>query len=179
MSEKWVKIKGYEELYSVSSKGNVWSYKSNKCINKELHKSSHNYYYRVTLSKNGVKKHFKVHRLVAQAFIPNPENKTQVNHINENTLCNYDSNLEWVTNKENANYGTRNARVSYNNKGKHCGTRGAYKSNKGAIYKLDENHNVIEKFTQLSSVKVKGYNPKAVSQAIRIGCHSGGYYWRR
>ncbi|QEL53342.1 HNH homing endonuclease [Enterococcus phage phiNASRA1] len=67
---------------------------------------------RVMLYKYGNGRLFKVHRLVAQAFIPNPENKPQVNHIDEDKTNNMVSNLEWVTAKENVNHGTRNERSS-------------------------------------------------------------------
>lgn len=69
-------------------------------------------YLLVSLRKNGKSKSFSVHRLVAQAFIPNPDNKPCVNHKDENPLnCNVE-NLEWVTQKENINYGTHNERVA-------------------------------------------------------------------
>lgn len=59
----------------------------------------------------GRRKPLKVHRLVAESFIPNPENKSQVNHKDENKTNNCVDNLEWMTNEENVNYGTRNERA--------------------------------------------------------------------
>ena len=64
------------------------------------------------MSKDGKKVIRTIHRLVAVAFVDNPDNKPQVNHKDENTVNNIYSNLEWVTVKENINYGNRNAKVS-------------------------------------------------------------------
>ena len=72
----------------------------------------------MVLSKDGKTKTFLVHRLVAEAFIPNPQQLTQVNHKDENGHNNYVQNLEWVDAKYNANYGTRNKRIGDNQKGK-------------------------------------------------------------
>ena len=66
----------------------------------------------IHLKNNGNQKPFMIHRLVAKAFIPNPNNYPQVNHKNENKSHNYVKNLEWCTNKYNSNYGTRNEKLS-------------------------------------------------------------------
>ena len=108
-------IQGYEGLYAVTEDGRVWSYRSKKFLKPGEHSSG---YLHVTLSKNGVKIDCFIHRLVAAAYIPNPENKPQVNHRDENKLNNCVDNLEWMTSKENANYGTRNVRVSEKRKKK-------------------------------------------------------------
>lgn len=68
------------------------------------------------IDKDGNKKDENVHRLVALAFIDNPNNLPQVNHIDENKLNNNVVNLEWVNEKQNANHGTRNKRISEINK---------------------------------------------------------------
>ena len=68
-------------------------------------------YIRINLCKNGVVKFFLLHRIVAEVFIPNPNNLPQVNHKDENKQNNCSLNLEWVTAEENMNYGTRNERA--------------------------------------------------------------------
>ena len=112
MKEIWKDIEGYEGLYQVSNLGRV---KSKHRVSERILKPSINSrgYMLVILSKNGEYKSGKVHRLVAQSFIPNTENKPQVNHIDENKTNNMASNLEWVTVKENINHGTRTERTSH------------------------------------------------------------------
>jgi hypothetical protein len=100
--EIWKPIEGYEN-YQVSNFGRV---KNNK-----NHIMSQDYtkcYCRVHLYKNGKGKHHLIHRLVAQAFIPNPNKLPQVNHKDENKDNNNVNNLEWCTAKYNNNYGNRN-----------------------------------------------------------------------
>lgn len=77
-------------------------------------------YYMVCLSPNGKQCNYRVHRLVAMAFIPNPEGKTQVNHINEVRDDNRVENLEWVDCPENNNYGFRNKRISKTKTNSNC-----------------------------------------------------------
>lgn len=107
--------------YLVTSHGRVLSLKDNhgKDRIKELKGSKNNGgYFLVSLHSDTNKTSAFIHRLVAQAFIPNPNNKTQVNHIDENKTNNHVSNLEWVTAKENCNYGTHNKKLSESSKGK-------------------------------------------------------------
>lgn len=96
--ETWVKIKGHEH-YEVSDYGRV-----RRTKDKRLKKLKVDYrgYHLVTLHTKSKRSYFKVHRLVAQAFIPNPENKAEVNHINGKAKSfNHISNLEWSTRQEN------------------------------------------------------------------------------
>ena len=107
MQEIWKDIKGYEGLYQVSNLGNVKSlrrkvynhYIKERLLNPVIIKKG---YLQIKLRKENNYKHFKVHRLVAQAFIPNPEGKPIVHHKDHNTLNNIYSNLEWATPQENA-----------------------------------------------------------------------------
>ena len=101
-------IKGYEGLYAVTSCGKVWSYRRNKWLKPKLHGE----YLFVGFYKNGEYKNFYVHRLVAEAYIPNPDGLPQVNHKDEKKEHNWINNLEWCTAKYNTNYGTRNERAA-------------------------------------------------------------------
>ena len=105
-------IVGYEGLYLIDIYGNVWN--SNGY---ELHKTlSTTGYYVVSLSRNGKEKKCRIHRLVAETFIPNPENKSQVNHIDGNKLNNHISNLEWATPKENVRHAVDNGLLTIKQK---------------------------------------------------------------
>ena len=102
-------IKGYEGSYAVTSCGRVWSYKSKKFLKPQKHNSG---YLLVCLYKDGKKTNYYIHKLVAEAYIDNPNGYSEVNHIDEIKEHNYVNNLEWISHKDNCNYGTRNARVS-------------------------------------------------------------------
>lgn len=106
--EEWRDIKGYEGFYKVSNKGRVL--KSNGHYMKPSRIWDN--HFRVALSKNGERKAYLVHRLVALAFIPNPRNYPQINHKNENGLDNRAENLEWCSPRYNLSYGTRTKRSS-------------------------------------------------------------------
>lgn len=113
MKEIWKVIAGYEN-YEVSNLGNVRSLNYNHTGKIKKMRFNHNKegYVIVGLCTKGKRKNFSVHRLAAQAFIPNSFKKPQVNHIDECKTNNCIDNLEWVTAKENANHGTHNARIS-------------------------------------------------------------------
>lgn len=97
MEEIWKDIKGYEGLYEVSNLGRIKSLKRNKIITPKL---IHSYFSVILYNKKNYR-NFRIHRLVAQAFIPNPNNYPQVNHIDGNKLNNNLENLEWCTQSHN------------------------------------------------------------------------------
>lgn len=101
-------IKGYEGLYAITSCGKVWSYK-NKIFLKPQKKAGD--YLQVGLWKKGKRKDFLVHRLVAEAYIPNPDNLPEVLHNDEIAWHNWLNNLSWGTHKENCGAPKRRARL--------------------------------------------------------------------
>lgn len=139
MIEIWSPIKGYEGYYEVSSYGVVRSVQRKSldrwgkyCLRKgRILKPCNRRYSMVVLSKNGKARNCLVHRLVAEAFIPNPHNWSVVNHKDENKLNNRMDNLEWCSQKYNINYGKgvrkRAATQSISKKGKHYSARTEFK----------------------------------------------------
>lgn len=104
-----VAIAGYEGLYSVDVVGNVYSETTDKGRRKGILKPHiKNGYFAVNLFKNGKSKHFYIHRLVAAAFIPNPNNCRYINHIDCNKTNNTVHNLEWCTQKHNIHEAMKN-----------------------------------------------------------------------
>ncbi len=121
MQEIWKDVKDYEGLYQVSNLGRVKSLgirfiRSNLKPYTKLPRilsqiGCKNGYKKVELTNNGFSKRYYVHRLVAEAFIPNPDNLPEVNHKDEIASNNHVDNLEWCTHKYNSNYGTRAVRI--------------------------------------------------------------------
>ena len=112
-NEVWKDILGYEGLYQVSNLGRVKSIGYGK--ERILKPGSCRGYLFVSLCKNHKIKYCRIHRLVAQSFIPNPKNLPMVNHKDENPSNNSVENLEWCDAKYNNNYGTRIQRVNEKN----------------------------------------------------------------
>ena len=91
-------VVGYEGLYAVTSCGKVWSYKRKKFLVPTYNSKG---YLQVKLCKDGKFKQYLIHRLVAEAYLPNPENLPQVDHIDNDKTHNCVNNLQWITNRDN------------------------------------------------------------------------------
>ena len=180
--ENWKDIKGYEGFYQVSDLGRVKSLERDvycqngivrhieeKILVPNLNNKGYQY---VGLSKNGKRKGMLVHRLVALAFIPNLENKSQINHKNEIKNDNVVENLEWCENKYNANYGTRNERIIQN--------RRSYKLENNPRAKAVFCEELNKTFDCAKSVEEElGIDASAICQACKGKIKTAGkFHWK-
>ena len=130
-------IKNYEGLYAVTSCGKVWSYKYKKFLKPASDKKG---YFKVVLYKNGKCKNYKIHRLVAEAYIPNPDNLPQVDHIDNDKTHNYINNLQWITNRNNVRKGRNKPILQYDLNGNYINE---YKSFADAALELNCDYTLI------------------------------------
>lgn len=105
----WKAVKGFEGFYEVSNNGQVRRVSTGRILKQFKNNKG---YLRVSLSRGGVYKSYSVHRLVADAFIPNPDNLPTINHVSEDKTDNSVSNLNWMSVEDNINYGTAQERKS-------------------------------------------------------------------
>ena len=153
------KIEDYN--YTININGEVTNIKTNKVLKQYINQRR----VLVELWKNNKKKHFLVHRLIAKAFIPNPDNKPQINHINGNSLDNRIENLEWVTDSENKYHAYQN-----NLKSPKC----------IAVFQYDLNGNRIKKFRSiLDAYKETKVDRKSIKLNLKNKYkQAGGYVWK-
>lgn len=178
--EEWTPINGYDGLYIISNLGQVKRYKKGDWKKLKPFKNRKGYL-QVRLCKNNKTTSFYIHRLVALHFIPNLENKSEINHIDENKENNVVSNLEWTTHKDNINHGTRNERSSKTRKEKF--KNGEYrKINKKVICYDIETGNFTREFESISQACYELKKPSRCVGNI-VNCCKGkrktvyGYYW--
>lgn len=165
--EIWKPVKGFEGIYEVSSLGRVRSLPRDKFQQGCIHhykgrvlkpfRDTVGYLY-VDLSQ----KAFPVHRLVANAYIPNPNKYSEINHKDENKKNNRVDNLEWCDRKYNVNYGSRLAKLSM------------------VVEMLNEKGEVLKTFpSAMEAARVLGVRQGNVSNSCKHPTWKcGGYYWR-
>lgn len=172
MNEEWKDIDDYEGLYQISSLGRVKSTQYyngtyERIMKPYIHKNG---YLVVSLCKCKKKKIYLVHRLVAQAFLDNPDNYKEINHKNEVKMDNRVENLEWCNSKYNNNYGTRIKRAAEK-------TRNGKTSKKVYQYSLD-NEFIAEYPSTREVERQTGYFRTAIGACCRGKAKTAyGYKW--
>ena len=193
--ENWKDVYGYEGLYQVSDLGNVRTLAhvtNGKPVKERIRKQTKNVrngYMTIGLSKNGKSSNVYVHRLVATAFVDNPDGKPTVNHKNEDKTDNRAENLEWMTLPENLAFGTHDERAKANHKDMHgdlhpnFGRRGSEAlTHKGSVVgiKKDDPTVVVRFDTAATASRVLGISSGHLCDTLKGKYKScGGYYWRR
>jgi hypothetical protein len=183
MNEEWRDIPHYEGLYQVSNLGQIRSI--DRVVRRGIGTTKmlkgiilnplfqRNGYMFVILSKNGKTKRMAIHRAVALAFIPNPDNKSEVNHINEDKRDNRVSNLEWITIHDNRCYGTRIERGIANRdqtgkKNGMFGRKGAMNPQSRKILQYDLSGNFIREYENIRiAAEMTNSNPSSISRVAK------------
>lgn len=168
-NEIWKDVECYNGIYKISSLGNVIRFKANRWVRVKSWKNT-NGYNQVSLSRDGAREVRLVHRLVANAFIPNPNNYSCINHIDEVRDNNIVSNLEWCTYKMNDNHGTRNEKIKRS--AEFCHLKYYYS-------KYDENGRLVKKYDTVRQLRKDGHNVRNIRTSIRKGWKSNGFYWKK
>lgn len=183
--EEWRPINGYEGLYEVSDWGNVRSldhtviqrnfkgrYVETHYKGKILtHGRGRKNYMRMTLCKNNVTERKWLHRLVAEAFIPNPSNKPFIDHRDGNPQNNNVENLQWVTTKENNNNPITLERLRESKIG--CKNRETKK-----VARCDAVWNILEVYDSLKDARRKGFCNVHYAVYQSRTHYSGGFFWK-
>lgn len=162
--EIWKDIKGFEGLYKISNKGRVYSFQTCKYLKPGVNKKT--MYKAVVLFYNGKSITKKIHRLIAENFIPNPENKPFVDHIDGDRHNNSIDNLKWVTPYENSNNPITKSKQKYK--------RGMPRPELGKPVMCIETGIVYESANE-------AYRQTGIrAESIRLLCmnSAGGYHWK-
>lgn len=185
--EVWVDLFGTCDKYKISNMGriiSIFKYKKFDGIEPRQDRikllslnTSPNQYYSVLLTLNGIKKDFRVSRIVAETFIPNPENKSDVNHKNGNKHDNRVSNLEWCTRGENIKHaydtGLKKPTVGNKNKGF------SHQCNKAVVQMSLSGEYMGEYFSATFASKELGVSNLGISMCCHnINKSCGGYKWK-
>lgn len=163
--EIWKDIPGTNGLYRISNMGNVKSFvRKHGELLKPSQRSKQHKYLTVCIRIDGKRKMCPIHRLVAEAFVENPNGLPQVNHKNEDKTDNRAENLEWCNNQYNNTYGTKVM-------------RGAIAQGKAVVGIFDNGEEKIYP-TQGIAARENGTRQGLISNAIKHGWKTGGAYWK-
>ncbi len=157
----WKLIDGFPE-FEINEHGVVRNASSHYVIKQRMNKGGYLY----VEIKNGDKNYTRlVHRLVALAFIPNPQNLPLVNHIDECSVHNDVHNLEWISYKANSNHGTRNERIIRNRK--------------DSVLACDSHGNIIKKYeSKHEAARQLNVTEAAIRASIKKGCRCKSFYFK-
>lgn len=171
----YVDVKDYEGHYMVDARGNVFSLKRNRVMTPS---KSNNGYLQVHLTKDGKMKSFKIHRLVAMAFIPNPYNLPQVNHKDEDKYNNHVYNLEWCTQSYNLNYNDGQKRRAKNRNYEDISRKRSNSQSK-EVTQYDFDGSIIAVWKNAYVAEKHGYDRCMINQCC-IGNKKShrGYIWK-
>lgn len=161
--ENWKKVKGSDGVYSVSDKGQVRNNLTGKILKPSPYENG---YLATQIFIDGKQKRIRIHRLVAEHFIPNVNNFPYINHKDENRENNNADNLEWCTSKYNNNYGGRNKKIA-----KTLGHK---------VYKCDLTGKIIDVYPSIiEAARQNGLCESSIRRACKKSCNiSKGYRWR-
>jgi hypothetical protein len=190
INEVWKDIKGYDKLYQVSNDGKVCALERLKNCNKGYRKINYHImtpnifgtkYERVGLTNsNGIRKYYLVHRLVAQAFIPNPNNYPIINHIDGNKLNNNVSNLEWCTYSHNLKHAYSIGLKEFTKEHKEKLKLSQYKRFK-KVFQYDLQNNFIKEYESIKEASdIFKINPSNIVSCCKGNKYKsvGGYIWK-
>lgn len=180
MQEIWKDIEGFEGKYKISNLGRVYSIK-NDIILKPGYDGKK---YSTVSLYNKKKYHFKIHRLVAKYFIPNPNNYPQINHIDGNKQNNRIDNLEWCDQSHNIKEAYRLGLIHFNHNNKGLFQKGHNRNATRKIYQYDLNNNFIKEWSSIKEAslcfKDISNHPKCNISGVLRGLRKTafGYIWK-
>lgn len=168
--EIWKDIPNYEGKYQISNLGNIRHFGKTKLIKQQINKDDYSI---VSLRNGKTKKTYRVHRLVAKAFIPNPENKPQINHIDGNKRNNCVINLEWVNASENIRHAHK---IGIYNQKQHSMAMNKYKKKVAKI----KNGKIVELYESLSlASQLNNVSKQCIHNAIKNPNYTCvGFEWK-
>lgn len=178
MEEVWKEIPGFNGVYEISNVGNLRNSKTGKIIKPYINNTG---YYIYNLWQKGKQYKFLAHRLIAQAFIPNPNNYPEIDHIDGKPENNRVENLRWVTHKENSNTEIRKKRLSESHKGERHIRWGKFGKDNPCSKKIGcfQNGILIREYVSYTEAQNDGFSRKGIYRNVTgITPEYKGFIWK-